>query len=264
MLSIRDLNITFLQYERGLRRRVTHPVDHLNLNIDSGELVAVVGASGSGKSLLAHAVLGILPYNATVSGSIRYGGEELTKERAAGLRGKEICLVPQGVSWLDPLMRVGNQLENGRKEPGRREPGRREKSLEALKSCGLEETVAERYPHQLSGGMARRVLLATAVMEHPRLVIADEPTPGLPPHRARSVMERLRKMAEDGAAVMLITHDVELALAFCHRIAVMHDGTVVEEAAAEEFADWQRLRHPYARQLSRALPQNDFFGGEGR
>ena len=94
--------------------------------------------------------------------------------------------------------------------------------------------------------------------------IADEPTPGLPPHRARSVMERLRKMAEDGAAVMLITHDVELALAFCHRIAVMHDGTVVAEAAAEEFADWQRLRHPYARQLSRALPQNDFFGGEGR
>ena len=256
MLSIRDLSIEFVQYERGLRRRITHPVQHLDLDVRAGEMVALVGASGSGKSLLAHGILGILPYNAMVSGRIEYDGEELTAARVQALRGKEICLVPQGVSWLDPLMKVGAQLEKGR-----RDKERRKRCIGALQRYGLGEEVTTLYPHQLSGGMARRVLLCTAAVERPRLIVADEPTPGLPLARARGILGHLRELAEEGAAVLLITHDVELALEFSHRIGVMFDGTVIEETATERFPRWESLQHPYARALSRALPCNEFFGG---
>ncbi len=245
LLKIRDLSIDFLQYERGLRRRITHPVSHLNLDVEAGQMVAIVGASGSGKSLLAHAVLGILPYNAVMTGTMEFDGQELTKKRIETLRGTEICLVPQGVSWLDPLMKVGSQV----------------KDRSALARYGLGPEVDQMYPFELSGGMARRVLLATATSRTPHLVIADEPTPGLPLDRARRALSHLRDMAEDGAGVLLITHDVELALEVSDRIAVMHEGTVVENALAGDFPYPQRLNHPYAKALSRALPQNEFFGG---
>lgn len=247
LLSIHSLSVEFLQYERGLRRRTTHPVRELSLEIGAGELVAVVGASGSGKSLLAHGILGILPYNAHMSGRIDFDGAELTQMRMEKLRGREICLVPQGVSWLDPLMTVGGQVQN----------------RDALARYGLGEEVERMYPHELSGGMARRVLLATATAKRPRLVIADEPTPGLPLDRARRALGHLKEMAAEGTAVLLITHDVELALEVSDRIAVMYEGTVVETASAQDFSHPERLNHPYARALSRALPQNDFFGGGG-
>ena len=106
VLEVRSLGISFTQYDRGLRRRELNPVKKLCFTLNQGEMAAVVGASGSGKSLLAHAVLGIMPYNCRVSGEILYRGELLTQERLNKLRGKEIALVPQGVSYLDPLMKV--------------------------------------------------------------------------------------------------------------------------------------------------------------
>ena len=128
---------------------------------------------------------------------------------------------------------------------------------------GLGEDTEELYPFELSGGMTRRVLISTAVMEHPRLVIADEPTPGLHISAARRVLSHFREIADQGAGVLLITHDLELALEVADRIVVFYAGTNVEEALAEDFEDEQRLRHPYTKALFRAMPRHGFKASSG-
>ncbi len=177
-----------------------------------------------GKEPAAHGVLGILPYNASWSGEISYYGEKLTEKRMEGLRGKEIVLVPQSVSYLDPLMKAGTQIRKGK-----RDQGSRNESLKTLRRYGLDETVEKLYPFELSGGMTRRILISTAVMERPKLVIADEPTPGLHLEAAKRVLSHFREMADEGAGVLLITHDLELALKVADRIVVFYAGTSVEE-----------------------------------
>lgn len=251
VLEVKHLAISFLQYDRGLRRRELQPIRDLNLTVRAGEMAAVVGASGSGKSLLAHAVLGIMPYNCFVSGEIDYDGKPLTEGRLKKLRGREISLVPQGVSYLDPLMRVGDQIRKGKKDAVSLKRCR-----ELLERYGLGSETEKLYPFELSGGMARRVLIASALMENPKLVIADEPTPGLDLATARRVMGHFKEIANAGAGVLLITHDLELALETADRILVFYDGEVVEEAAALDFESGENLKHPYARALFGAMPQN--------
>lgn len=256
VLEIQELNLYFTQYARGLRRRELHPLRDLSCELFSGELTAVVGASGSGKSLLAHAILGILPYNCRMEGQIFYQGEVLDEARLAGLRGNGISLIPQGVSYLDPLMRVGDQICGGRKDEATRE-----KCRQLLKRYGLDESVEKSYPFELSGGMARRVLMASALMQDPKLIVADEPTPGLETMTARHVIHHLKEMAQDGAAVLLITHDLELALEMADRILVFYDGTILEEVKPEDFRVGRNLKEPYTQALYRALPEHGFFGG---
>ncbi|WP_302327541.1 ABC transporter ATP-binding protein [Enterocloster lavalensis] len=258
VLSIEHLSISFSRYERGFRRTNLNAIRDLSLTVGEGEMVAVVGASGSGKSLLAHAVLGILPYNASWSGTMNYRGEMLTEKRMKALRGKEIVLVPQSVSYLDPLMRVGEQVRNGKQD---RES--RKKSLAVLGRYGLDEKTERLFPFQLSGGMTRRILISTAVMETPRLVIADEPTPGLHITAARRVLSHFREIADQGAGVLLITHDLELALDTADRIVVFYAGTNLEEADSQDFAREQTLRHPYSRALFRAMPEHGFSAAPG-
>lgn len=254
ILEVADLTIAFTQYERGLRQKRITAVQDLCLSIETGELVAVVGASGSGKSLLAHAILGILPENAAVSGSIRYEGRELTPSLLEKLRGREIALVPQSVDYLDPLMRVGKQVRTAVRQG---DPVRAQRSI--FERYGLAPFVEKLFPFQLSGGMARRVLVATATVGGPRLVVADEPTPGLDDASVREALGRLRELADDGCSVMLITHDIAAALAVADKVAVLYAGTVVETARSADFAgQGEALRHPYSRALWRALPQNEF------
>ena len=253
LLTIEHLNISFTQYESGIHRRVLSVIQDLNVQIHTGELVAIVGSSGSGKSLLAHAVLDILPYNASMEGKLNYCGTPLTKDRIRRLRGSEIVLVPQSIGCLDPLMKIGPQLVKGRKDAASK---RCMSSI--LHYLGLEEELSDAYPFELSGGMNRRVLIGTALAEQPKMVIADEPTPGLDPAIADRVIKYFRDMADQGIGVLLITHDLELALRAADRIVVFYAGNTVEEALPEDFRNESSLRHPYTKALWRAMPQNGF------
>jgi peptide/nickel transport system ATP-binding protein len=255
LLDITALSVSFTQYAGAFRTRTVHVVEDLNLDIGPGEIVAVIGASGSGKTLLAHAVLGILPANATVTGTIRYRGKELTRSDLRRILGREISFIPQSVTYLDPLMPVGKQVRIGLEPASAGQVQRR-----LFRRYGLDEQVGKQYPFQLSGGMLRRVLFATSVREGVRLVIADEPTPGLHPEAMEEILLHLREIAEEGAGVMLITHDIISAAKIAHRVAVMRSGRLVTVEEAAAFTDaGDRLKHDYARQLWRALPQNDFW-----
>ena len=252
ILEIEHLSLQFTQYAAGFQQRRLPVIRDLSLTVRPGQIAAVVGASGSGKSLLAHSILGLLPYNSRLEGSIRYAGQPLTPQRAAALRGREIVLVPQGVTYLDPLMTVGPQVRRGR-----RDAAARDESWSVLARYGLGAETEELYPFELSGGMARRVLIATAAVEHPKLLITDEPTPGLDARAAGRILGHFRELAEEGAGVLLITHDLELALTIAHQVLVLYAGETIEEADAADFSAG-KLRHPYTRALWGALPQNGF------
>lgn len=258
ILEIRHLSIYFTQYERGFRKRRLPAVRDLSLDVLPGKIVSVVGASGSGKSLLAHSILGILPYNSHVEGEILYDGVPLTEERLSGLRGSEIALIPQSVAYLDPLMKTGAQLRKGRKDQETIERYRA-----ALARYGLGEKTEEMYPFELSGGMARRILIAAAVAEPPRLVIADEPTPGLDARSAKRILGHFRELADEGAGILFITHDLELALSVADETVVFYAGETIEKAKVTDFADPGRLRHPFTKALWHAMPEHGFTPAGG-
>lgn len=254
LLQVEKLSIGFSQYFKGTQKRMIQPILDLHVDINEGEIVAIVGASGSGKSLLAHAVLGILPGNAICSGSIIYRGEELTEKRKCRLRGKEISFIPQSVNYLDPLIAVGKQVQIGLVK---NQAIQRQQEL--FRRYGLQKRDEKLFPHELSGGMLRRVLFATSVREGVRLVIADEPTPGIHPGALSEILKQLKAFAENGAGVMLITHDIMSALEVADRVGVIKEGRTVEISDASAFKGrGEELQTDYARRLWRALPQNDF------
>lgn len=258
ILEIHNLSVSFRMYESGLEQKELTVISDLHLTVRPGEIVAIAGSSGSGKSLLASAILGILPENATVRGHLHYKGSELTPQRQKELRGTEIALVPQSVAYLDPLMKIGEQTD------GHTKPKPTEKRKKLFERLNLPERTEKLYPFQLSGGMARRVLVSTALITDAQLIIADEPTPGMSLDQALEALKMFREMADEGKAVILITHDIDLAFEFADRVAVFYAGTTVETAPAADFkAGPDALRHPYSKALWRALPQNGFQPIEG-
>lgn len=258
LLEIHDLSVSFRMYDHGLEQTDLKVISDLHLTVYPGEIVAIAGSSGSGKSLLASAILGILPGNATVYGHISYKGQQLSAERQRQLRGTKIALVPQSVAYLDPLLKVGQQAD------GHKKPYPTEKRRSLFKRFGLPDKTEQLYPYQLSGGMARRVLVSTALITDSELIIADEPTPGMSLNQALEALKMFREMANEGKAVILITHDIDLAFEFADRVAVFYAGTTVETAPASDFKKGpDALRHPYSKALWRALPQNGFHSIEG-
>lgn len=254
ILSVKDLSVSFQMYDNGLEKYDLKVISNLTLDVRQGEIVAIAGSSGSGKSLLAHAVMGLLPENASISGEISYKGKVLSQKEKEALRGKEMALVPQSVSYLDPLMKVGTQVR-GRKANKEIIKAQRE----IFRRFHLDEKTEQLYPFQLSGGMARRVLVSTAVLSGAEVIIADEPTPGLDLEMALEALKIFRELSDEGKAVILITHDIDLAFHIADRIAVFYAGTTVEIAAAKDFLEGvDALRHPYSKALWKALPQNGF------
>ena len=244
LLCVRDLSISFSQYGKGLKHFISTPIKSLSVEIKKGEILAIVGASGSGKSLLAHAIM----------------EKVLDKKNIGALRGTEIAFIPQSVNYLDPSMKVKNQVRIGLHETKERNRQLQEALFEKY---GLKKTDGELYPYQLSGGMLRRVLFATCVKQGIQLIIADEPTPGIHKEALDMVLKQLRDFADQGMGVMLITHDIISAVRIADYISVFKDGANIETAPANFFeGKGERLKEQYTRNLWLALPQNEFLRGE--
>jgi peptide/nickel transport system permease protein len=256
LLEIRDLAIAY-PGPTGELREVVHGA---TLRIHRGQTLGVVGESGSGKTQTAFAVLGVLPAEAVITrGSIAFEGRELiglSDSQLRPLRGKQIAYVPQEpMSNLDPSYTVGAQLVEGvRSALGIAKRAARSRVLELLARCGIADPARtfDSYPHQLSGGMAQRVLIAGAVASRPKLLIADEPTTALDVTVQAEILDLLRDLqAELGMAVLLVTHNFGVVADICDHIAVMARGEIVESGAvAEVLANPQ---HQYSQMLLGAI-----------
>ena len=249
-----NLEIDRLSVRFALPGATVNAVSDVSLRIRPGECVALVGESGCGKTVLASALLGFLPGNAETRGSARLGDTELLTatdhELATHVRGRQIGLIPQSpASHLTPVRTARSQLE----EAARVLHGDADV---AAQRAGLKPEHLDRYPHELSGGMAQRVANALALVGEPWLLIADEPTTGLDRELVDGLLDEFRRMVDDGQAVLLITHDLAAAQRIADRIAVMYAGRIVEVGpAAEVLGD---ARHPYSRGLVDALPDRAF------
>nr|WP_154892739.1 ABC transporter ATP-binding protein [Paenibacillus xylanexedens] len=263
LLEVKGVSVSFRRARGWFAHEESEVIQDLDLTVNEGEIVAVVGASGSGKSVLAQAIMGILPASARFEGQICYAGEPLTRERQLRLRGDELVYIPQSVTHLDPLLKVSKQVQPVHRKPGERRVSSRLQMHKAERELTdryqLPKGTSKKYPYELSGGMARRVLMATATSGEPKLIIADEPTPGIHPEVLADTMKQFREMADRGSGILWITHDIASALTAADRIAVFYAGSCVEIAQVIDFTGTgDGLRHPYTRALWNALPQNGF------
>ena len=251
ILEVKNLNIGFNMYDKLLNQKLHQMVFDLNVTIKKGEILAIAGSSGSGKSLMAHAILGILPKNAVVSAEIKFKNEIVDENRLSQLRGKEITFVPQSIAYLDPLMTIEDQLM--RKDINKQD------FFKVMDTLGFTKADLGKYPFQLSGGMARRVLIANTILSKADLIIADEPTPGLSLDLAIEVLNHFRNMANDGKGILLITHDIDLVCNIADRMSIFYGGHILETLNTKDFLKGEKyIRHPLTKAFWRALPQNDF------
>lgn len=256
LLEVVDVGIAY----RGPGGQAREVVRGVSLSIARGEVVGLVGESGSGKTQTAFATLGVLPAEAIITrGSILFDGKELvglTDARMRPLRGKEIAYIPQEpMSNLDPSYRVGSQLVEGvRSALGVSKKEAKERVLALLERCGINDPqrTFDSYPHQISGGMAQRVLIAGAVASRPRLLIADEPTTALDVTVQAEILDLLRDLqSELDMAMLLVTHNFGVVADICDRIVVMQNGAVVEAGPAVEI--FQNPQNRYTKMLLGAI-----------
>jgi oligopeptide/dipeptide ABC transporter ATP-binding protein len=263
ILSVRDLVVRF-----STGRGAVHAVNGVGFEVDAGGALGLVGESGSGKSVTSLAIMRLLPaQGAHVEGEVWFEGADLlslSEQQMRGLRGRSISMVLQDpLGSLNPVITIGEQVEEAIRahdDPGRR--AARARAVELLGSVGIARPSdqLDRYPHQFSGGMRQRVMIATALALHPKVLIADEPTTALDVTVQAQVLELLRDLTEQiGTAIVLISHDLGIMARMTERIAVMYAGFVLESAPTPQlFAD---PRHPYTVGLLRSLPRVE--GPEG-
>ncbi|MEI3868797.1 ABC transporter ATP-binding protein [Microbacterium sp. CCNWLW41] len=256
LIQVRDVAVEFQTIDGPV-----HAVEGVDLDLSAGETLAIVGESGSGKSTSAMAVIGLLPGNGRVTkGSILFEGEDLVgapESVMRTIRGRSIGLVPQDpMSNLNPVAKIGTQIAETLLAHGlatRRDVDRR--VVETLAAAGLPDAAdrAKQYPHEFSGGMRQRALIAIGLACDPKLLIADEPTSALDVTVQKTILDQLERMtAERGTAVMLITHDLGLAAERASRVVVMNRGRIVEQGPARQILE--DPQHPYTQALVKAAP----------
>ncbi|MBF0566633.1 MAG: ABC transporter ATP-binding protein [Nitrospirae bacterium] len=256
-LTVKDLSVYF----RTRHRPQLKVVDSVNFNVESSEVFGVVGESGCGKSITAYSIMGILPESACYSGDIRFQGTDLAaldKEQRRQLRGNRMSIVFQEpMTSLNPVLTVGYQIAESlvtHKAVGWKEA--KDTSIALLSKVRIPSAAARYgdYPHQLSGGMRQRAMIAMAIACGPALLIADEPTTALDVTIQAQILALLQKLREDtDMSVMLITHDLGIVAENTDRVAIMYAGRIVEEAGTEEL--FTLPLHPYTKGLLNSLPK---------
>ena len=256
LLEVRGLTVTFSTLAGPV-----HAVNGLDLDLRAGEIVGLVGESGSGKSVTSRAVMGLLPRRSSeVRGSVRLGGRELVglpEAEYRRVRGEQVAMIFQDpLTALDPLYRAGEQVAEAlRFHKGLSRNAARLRVHELLAAVGLPDpvVVAERYPHELSGGMRQRVMIAMALACEPSVLIADEPTTALDVTVQAQILDLLRALVRDrGMALLLITHDLGVVRELCERAVVLYAGRVAEEAPVRELL--RMPLHPYTSGLAASIP----------
>jgi peptide/nickel transport system ATP-binding protein len=254
LVELRELVVDYVASEHPVRA-----VDHVNLTIAPGEIVGLAGESGCGKSTVAHALLQILRFPAQLTeGSIVFGGRDLATMSDPELRRfrwRNVSLVFQSaMNALNPVLRVGDQFVDMMRahEPIRKRDAL-ERAADLLEIVGIERSRVRAYPHELSGGMRQRVIIAMALALRPELVVMDEPTTALDVVVQREILQQIQDLQRElGFAVLFITHDLSLLLEFANRVAIMYAGELVEVATAGDL--FRAPRHPYTVGLMSSFP----------
>mgnify|MGYP005797685295 CR=1 FL=1 len=258
ILSVQDLDVRFT-----LRGRTLHAIRGVSLDVYAGESLAIVGESGSGKSVFVKTFMGLLDANGSISGgSILYGGQDLTQFRTdkdwLKIRGHEIAMVLQDpMTSLNPLKTIGKQIQEAVElHQGLKGAAARQAVLEVLSDVGIDEPERryKQYPHEFSGGMRQRVVIAIAVACRPKILICDEPTTALDVTIQAQILELIKQMQQKyHLTTIYITHDLGVVANVADRIAVMYAGDIIEVGTCDEvFYD---PRHPYTWALLSSLPQ---------
>jgi oligopeptide/dipeptide ABC transporter ATP-binding protein len=263
LLSVRRLRTTFRTEDGEFAA-----VDDVSFELQAGEVLGIVGESGSGKSVTALSIMGLVPRppGRIAGGEIWFEGRNLLKlpeREMRRLRGGDMAMIFQEpMTSLNPVFTVGNQLTEGlREHEGIGERAARERAVELLDKVGIASPRQrlDQYPHEMSGGMRQRVMIAMALACSPKLLLADEPTTALDVTIQAQILDLLRQLQEElGMAVILITHNMGVVAEFAHRVLVMYCGRVVESAPVEEL--FGNPSHPYARGLLESIPQLEFDG----
>ena len=252
VVSVRDLRVYY-----GTLRGTVRAVDPVSLEIGAGEVLGLVGESGCGKSTLGRGILGLLPEGAVSDGEVIYGGRNLvglSDRELRRFRGPDLGLIFQEpMTRLNPLMRIEQHFAETLKqhEPRMKDDEVRRRSLETLGKMGIPPTRFNQYPHEFSGGMRQRIMIALALVLRPKLLIADEPTTSLDVIVEAQILSILADLRRNfGTALLLITHNLGIVAEACDRVAVMYAGQIVEEGDARDvFSD---PAHPYTRELLRS------------
>jgi peptide/nickel transport system ATP-binding protein len=260
VLEIRGLDVDY-----GLGTSAVHAVQGVDLTLHRGEVLGLAGESGSGKSTLAYAVTRLLsPPGVITAGEVRYHPRDaepqdvldLTPDELRRFRWNETSIVFQGaMNSLNPVHRVATQLTDVLRthRPGMSRADRLDRARELLGLVGISADRLDSYPHQLSGGMRQRVMIAMALALDPEIVIMDEPTTALDVVMQRQILQQLIRLREKlGFSVIFITHDISLLIEFSDRIAIMYGGRIVEEAPAADI--YQDSKHPYSHGLLHSFP----------
>ncbi len=257
LLDVRGLEVTYRTFWGPVKA-----VRGVSFSVSEAERLGIVGESGSGKSTVGLAILRLLPANAIVKGSIIYRGRNIyamSKRELRSIRGRELSIIFQDpLASLNPTLTVGEQLVNiaSSLKPGLRRSEYIELALEALKRARVPdpERVLKSYPHQLSGGMQQRVVIASAIMGRPKLLIADEPTTQLDVTIQAQILMLLKKLSEElRMSLILITHNLGVVAAVCHSVAVMYAGKLVEYGLVRDVLT--NPLHPYTTSLLSCIPR---------